>query len=65
MITCQNFRREENKKYIYLSDALFPKFRKIPFISKFEFWEQWALALVQKNSKKSMDDKWVDSLKNI
>ena len=65
MITCQNFRKEENKKYIYLSDVLFPKFQKIPFISKFEFWEQWALALVQKDSKKSMDDKWVDSLKNI
>ena len=65
MITCENFRKEENKKYIYLSDFLFPKFQKISFISKFEFWEQWALLLVQKNSKKSMDDKWVDSLKNI
>ena len=67
MKSCQNFRKEENKKFIYLSDVLFPKFQKIPLLTKIKFWKQWAELLVkeQKDSKKLDDDKWIDSLKNI
>ena len=67
MISCQKFRKEENKKFIYLSDVLFPKYFDFPLKNEFDFWKQWALLLVdeQKDSKKSMDDKWIESLKNI
>ena len=65
---CQNFIKKENKKYIYLSDILYPKFKEnLKFIEEFDFWKEWALLGIneQKDSKKHIHQKWVKILKDI
>ena len=65
---CRNFRKEENKKYIFLSDILYPKFKKeLKFIGESVFWKEWALMGVseQKDPKKNINEKWVESLKDV
>ena len=65
--SCNNFRKEENKKFIFLSDVLFPKLKKFPIIENLEFWKEWALLDVKDNNQKSKtsDEKWTDALDNI
>ena len=64
--SCQNFKKEENRKLIYLSDILYPKFKKVQIVSELEFWKQWALLLnSDKKAKNNENKKWVESLKNI
>ena len=65
---CKNFRKEENKKYIYLSDILYPKFKKdLKFIEESDFWKEWGLIGIneQKDTKRDINHKWVESLKDI
>ena len=65
--SCNNFRKQENKKFIFLSDILFPKLKKYPIVESLEFWKEWALLDIKDNNQKSKtsDEKWVDSLENI
>ena len=64
--SCQNFKKEENRKLIYLSDILYPKFQKIQFVNELEFWKQWALLLNSDNKvEKDENKKWIESLENI
>ena len=65
--SCNNFRKEENKKFIFLSDILFPKLKKFPIVEDLEFWKEWALLDVKENNQKSKtsDEKWTESLDNI
>ena len=62
---CQNFRKEENKKYIYLSDVLYPKFQKLQILSEPDFWKEWALLDLKLYKEGSDDEKWIIVLKNI
>ena len=64
---CNNFRKKDNKKFIYLSDALFPKLKKIQILEKIEFWEKWGNLEITDQSKDNIseDEKWVISLDNI
>ena len=63
---CQNFKKEENKKLIFLSDILYPKMQKIQILNELEFWKQWALLNINDNKEKEdIDQKWVKSLRNI
>ena len=62
--SCQNFRKEENKRYIYLSDILFPKFQKIQLFSEFDFWKEWALIEInEKKDEKDINKRWTKILK--
>ena len=65
--SCNNFRKEENKKFIYLSDVLYKKFQKIQILEWSEFWKHWAEIDFedQKNEKISMDEKWTKGLDDI
>lgn len=37
--SCQNFKKEENRKLKYLSDILYPKFQKVQIVNELEFWK--------------------------
>lgn len=64
--SCQNFKKEENRKLKYLSDILYPKFQKVQIVNELEFWKQWALLQNSDNKvEKDENKKWVESLKNI
>ena len=64
--SCQNFKKDDSRKLIYLSDILYPKFQKVPIVSELEFWKQWALLLNSDNKgQKDENKKWIESLKNI
>ena len=62
---CQNFRKEENRKYIFLSDVLYPKFAKLQIISDFSFWNEWASSDVKAIKEGKEDEKWVIVLRNL
>ena len=65
---CNNFRKEENRKFILLSDVLFPKLKNLQILEKKEFWTHWALLEIEdkiKDNELSEDEKWVVSLENI
>lgn len=67
MKCCNNFRKKDNKKFIYLSDALFPKLKKIQILEDLKFWENWGILEIEDQSKDNIgeDEKWVISLDNI
>ena len=62
---CNNFKMEENKKYIYLSDVFYPKCKNLEIFTQ-EFWEEWALLdISEEKNEKDMDQKWIKSLEKI
>ena len=62
---CQNFRKEENKKFIYLSDILYPKFQKLQIISDLNFWKEWSLLDFKSQKVGKDDDKWIITFRNL
>ena len=64
---CNNFRKRDNKKFIYLSDVLFPKLKKIQILEAIEFWDKWGQLEIADQSKDNIseDEKWVICLDNI
>ena len=58
---CQNFRKEENRKYIFLSDRYILNFQNY----KFSFWNEWASSDVKAIKEGKEDEKWVIVLRNL